>query len=488
MRTGRSLQSFALLASICFCAGIVAAQDKSTDVSKVERLNRAPVNKEILRVQLPKPTIMKLKNGLTLVLLEDHKLPTVDFSMSIRPGQLADPADLPGLASFTAGMLREGTERCTSAQIAAEVDTLGASLNAGSAFGSSSTSVNASGLNNDAAAILDLMSDIVLHPSFPASELAQFKQRQAAALEQNFSNPGFLAQRAFRQALYVDAPFSVTSTTKEAIEKVTQDDLKRFHDQHYKPGNALLGVTGDFKTGEMSALIEKYFGDWTGAAEAPLALPKAAPAQAAKIILVDRPGSVQTYIYAGDRGIRRTDPDYYALSVMNQIVGGGPQSRLFLDLREEHGYTYGVYSNYLAEIYPGHWDAATPVRTAVTDGSMTQLVYEMKRINTERVPQSELEDARRTIVAGFALSLEQPNRVLDYWLTAQYYGLPADYWDKFPDRIAAIDAAAIQAAAKKYVDLDHMQWVAVGDRKQIQSVLAKYGPVTVVDAEGKPEN
>ena len=477
-----------LIALICGCAGISFAQDKSTDVSKVERLNRAPVSKEILRVQLPKPTVVKLKNGLTLVLLEDHKLPTVTFSMSIKPGQLADPADLPGLASFTAGMLREGTEKRTSAQISTEVDTLGASLNAGSGFGSSSTNVSASGLINDAAAVLDLMSDIVLHPSFPASELAQFKQRQQSALEQSFSNPGFLAQRAFRRALYVDQPFSVTSTTKEAIEKVTPDDLKRFHDQHYKPGNALFAATGDFKTDDMRALIEKYFGDWTGAAEPPLALPKPAAPQPAKITLVDRPASVQTYILAGDRGIRRTDPDYYALDVMNQIVGGGPQSRLFLDLREEHGYTYGVYSNTFSETYPGHWNAATPVRTAVTDGSMTQLVYEMKRINTEPVPQAELEDARRTIVAGFALSLEQPNQVLGYWVTAQYYGLPADYWDKFPDRIAAIDAAGVQAAAKKYVDLDHMQWVAVGDRKQIQDVLAKYGPVTVVDADGKPEN
>jgi len=247
-------------------------------VSKVERLNRAPVNKEILRVQLPKPTIVKLKNGLTLVLLEDHKLPTVDFSMSIRPGQLGDPADLPGLASFTAGMLREGTTRRTSAQIAEEVDTLGASLNAGSGFGSSSTSVSASGLINNAAAILDLMSDIVLHPSFATSELAQYKQRQQSALDQSFSNPGFLAQRTFRRILYVDAPFSVTSTTKEAIDKITPDDLKRFHDQHYKPGNALFGVTGDFKTEDMRALIEKYFGDWSGAAEAPPGLPKPAAA------------------------------------------------------------------------------------------------------------------------------------------------------------------------------------------------------------------
>jgi len=172
---------------------------------------------------------------------------------------------------------------------------------------------------------------------------------------------------------------------------------------------------------------------------------------------------------------------------MNQVLGGGAQARLFLDLREEHGYTYGAYSRFDAEIYPGQWLAFSPVRTPVTDGSMTQFVYEFKRINNEPVPQSELDDARRAIVAGFALSLEQPAQQLNNWLTSAHFGLPSDYWEKYPDRVAAVDAASVQAAAKKFVDLDHMQWVAVGDRKQIQETLAKYGPVTVVDVTGKEE-
>ena len=478
----------ALLATIAAGASVARAQDKSMPASKVERLNRAPVNKEVLRVQLPRPVVVKLKNGLTLMLLEDHKLPTVSFMMRIQPGQLADPNDIPGLASFTASMLREGTERRTSAQIAAEVDSLGASLAATSNFGASYTSVSASGLIDSAPQILDLMSDIVLHPAFPAAELAQYKQRAEANLEQNLANPSFLAQQAFRRVLYGDPPLSITSPTKESIEKVAAADLKSFHDRHYRPGNTLLGAAGDFKPDEMRALIEKYFGDWAGAAEPSMAWPKAAAPQSARITLVDRPASVQTYIIGGDRAIRRTDPDYYALVVMNQILGGGPQSRLFLDLREEHGYTYGSYSAINAELYPGDWRALAPVRTPVTDGSMTQFGYEFKRISSEPVPQAELDDARRAIVAGFALSLEQPSEMLQDWLTTQSFGLPADYWDKYPDHIGAVDAAAVQAAAKKYVDVDHMQWICVGDRKQIQDVLAKYGSVTVVDAEGKPEN
>jgi len=476
-----------LLALVAAGAPLASAQDKSMAVSKVERLNRAPVNKEILRVQLPRPTVVKLPNGLTLVLLEDHKLPTVTFSMRIRPGQLADPGDLPGLASFTASMLREGTARRTSTQIASEVDSLGASLSADSDFGVSYTSVEASGLTDSAPQLLDLMSDIVLHPAFPADELTQYKQRATAELEQNLSSPSFLAQQQLRRALYGEAPLSIGSPTKESIAKVTADDLKKFHDAHYRAGNAILGAAGDFKTADMRALIEKYFGAWTGAAEAPIPLPKAM-ATAAKITLVDRPASVQTYILGGNRAVRRTDPDYYALVVMNQILGGSAQSRLFLDLREEHGYTYGAYSGLNAEIYPGEWFAQAPVRTPVTDGSMTQFIYEFKRINGEPVPQSELDDAHRSLVARFALSLEQPSVLLQNWMVTQYYGLPADYWDKYADHIFAVDAAAVQATAKKYVDLDHMQWVCVGDRKQIADVLKKYGDVTIVDAEGKAAN
>lgn len=484
-------KAFAVLAVASlagFAATTACAQQKSEPLSKVERLNRAPVNKEVLKVELPKPTVVKLPNGLTVLLLENHKLPTVAFSLWIRPGQLADPNNLPGLASFTADMLKEGTARRTSAQIATEVDSLGASLDAGSRFGSSYTSVTASGLIDSAPRILDLMSDEVLHPTFPAEELAKYKQRALADLEQNISSPGFLAQQAFRKVVYGEPPLSVASTTKDSIQGVTSEDLKRFHDAHYLPGNSIFGATGDFKAEDMKAMIEKYFGTWTGGPEPEASLPRTAEAQPSKITLVDRPDSVQTYIIVGDRGIRRADPEYYTLTVMNRIVGGGPQARLFLDLREAHGYTYGAYSNFSSDIYAGSWAASSPVRTPVTDGAMTQFVYEFKKINDEPVPQDELNESERAIIAGFALSLEQPQQILNAWLTVKEYGLPMDYWDRYPGHIGAVTSADVQAVAKKYVDLAHLQWVCVGDRKQIESVLKKYGPVTVVDATGKPEN
>jgi zinc protease len=485
-----TLRRLALAAALTLTALVASAarrQEKTTPLSKVERLNRAPVSKEVLRVRLPRPTVTKLPNGLTLLLLENHKLPTVAFTVWIRPGQLADPSDLPGLASFTADMLREGTERRSSIAIAAEADSLGATLGANARFGASYTVVNAAGLADNAQQLLDLLSDIVLHPAFPPAELLSYKQRETAALEQRLANPAFLGQRTFRQVLYGDGPLAVSSPTPDSIAKVTPEDVKRFYDQHYRPGNAILGAIGDFKTADMQELIAKYFAAWSGAAEPPLSLAAKGDPQPSRITLVDRPGSVQTYIIGGNRGIRRTDTEYYILQMMNQILGGGPQARLFLDLREEHGYTYGAYSNFNAEIYPGDWLAAAAVRTPVTDGSMTQFVYEFKRMSSELVPQSELEDARHAIVASFALSLEQPARLLDNWMTVQYYGLPSDYWDQYADHITAVDAAAVQAAARKFVDLTHMQWICVGDRQQIQEALAKYGPVSVVDAEGRPE-
>jgi zinc protease len=490
-RSWAAFVSAAMFAALIFLAPVARSQqgqDKAAPLSQVQRLNRAPVNKEILRVQLPRPEVQTLPNGLTLVLQEDHKLPTIAFTMWIRPGQLADPADLPGLASFTAEMLREGTERRTSAQIAQEVDQLGATLDASSRFGTSFSSINASGLINSRSEILDLMSDVVLRPAFPAGELDKYKQREEANLEELLGNPNFLGQRTFRHVIYGDTPMAIGSPTKESIEKLSVEDLKRFHGQHYVPGNTILGVRGDFKSADMRALVEKYFGAWKGAAEAPLSFPESVTPQPTKITLVDRPGSVQTYIVGGDRGIRRVDPEYYNLVVMNQVLGGGPQARLFLDLREEHSLTYGSYSRFNADIYPGDWQASAPVRTTVTGDAMERFVFEFKRINNEPVPASELDEARRSIIAGFALSLEQPAQLLSDWLTVQYYGLPMDYWDKYPDRVSEVDAAGVQSAAKRFVDLNHMQWVAVGDRKQIQDKLSKYGPVTVVDVNGKAEN
>ena len=480
-----------IIAVLTFGAGSVTLLgqgmegSKSVPLSKVVRLNRAPVNKEILRVKLPRPRETKLDNGLDVLVLERHKLPTVAFMLWIKSGALEDPRELPGLAKFTADMLREGTTHRTSAQLAAAVDDIGASLNASAGFGSNISSVTASGLVENTDRILELMSDVVLNPTFPEDELAKYKKRQLAGLQQMRSQPGFLARERFYSVLYGDFPASEVAATPASVNKVTREELEKFHSEYYSPSNAILGVAGDINYDSIVPLIKKYFSSWKNRPTNKANLPPLPEPAAAKVVLVDRPDSVQTNILAGDRALRRDDPDYVPLVVTNHILGGGPAARLFLDLREEKGYTYGAYSYFRSGIYPGPWMASTEVRTAVTDGSMKALMDEFRKIRDVDVPEKELDEARRAIVSSFALSLESPSTLLNAWLTVDYYKLPQGYWDNYPEQVAKVTPQVVQQTARKYIDLDHLQVVCVGDGKQIKDVLKKYGPVEVYDTNGK---
>lgn len=468
-------------------------EQHSMPLSQVVRLNRAPVSKSVLEVQLPRPRQTKLANGLTVLVLERTKLPTVDFILWVKSGALEDPKDLPGLAHFTADMLKEGTTHRTSEQLAADVDDIGASLDASAAFGASTSTVSASGLSPDTARLLELMSDMVLNPTFPQTELDKYKQRELAQLVEERASPGFLGQERLYKVLYRDFPAAEVSATPESVKAVTADELKKFHDDYYAPDNSILAVAGDVTYDQVVPLIEKYFGAWK-----PRAVPKPdlgalPPPAAAKVVLVDRPDSVQTNILAGDYALRRDDPNYIPLVVTNRILGGGPAARLFLDLREEKGLTYGAYSFFGSDIYPRPWVASTQVRTAVTDQAMQALVDNFKKMRDVPVPEAELDDARHSIVASFALSLEQPSTLLGDWLTSAYYNLPENYWDRYPAEVAKVTPEVVQQTARKYIDLAHLQFVCVGDGKaagnadkmSVEDILKKYGPLEVYNADGK---
>jgi len=478
-------RAFTVLTTICLAISGLMSQDKGTSMKAVQRLNRAPVNKEVLEVTLPRPVEIKLPNGLTLLVLERHKLPTIAASLWIKAGALGDPKDLPGLANIAADMLREGTTTRTSNQLSQELDSIGGDLNAEARFGEGVTRVNASGLVESAGQLMGLMSDIVISPTFPAAELEKYKKRRQAQLEEERSDPGFLGREKFRRVLYGDFPASVVAPSARSLAAVGVEDLRKYHDGYFIPGNAVLGIVGDLTTDQAKVLANQFFGSWKNHPVSATNLPPIAPLGARKIYLIDRPGSVQTNILAGELAVKRVDPDFIPLRVLNRILGAGASSRLFLNLREEKGYTYGAYSNVTGNIYPGILVAGTAVRNAVTDGSMHELLGELKRIREEAVPGDELEESQRSMVAEFALSLEQPQQLLDDWLTVRYYGLPMDYWDRYPQEVAKVTSAKAQELAKKYIDLDHLQIVCVGDGTQIEGVLEKYGPVQVTDADGK---
>lgn len=479
----------AALVALTLTAGLVAAgtlQDVAPDRSKVERKNRAPISKDVLRVKLPQATERTLSNGLTVLIIENHRLPLVSIQYNISAaGPLFEPADTPGLASMTAQMLREGTKTMKSAEIAQAIEKLGASVSASSGFGSSATVVSASGLSDNFDQWFALANDIMFNPAFPPEELNRLKQRLTNQLRQQRASPGFLSSERFSRAVYGDHPAGVVSMTAASIASFTPEALKKWHDERYSPQNAILGITGDVRTADLVPKLEKGLANWKKTDLKEVLPPNPKPIGSKKVLLVDRPNSVQTSLMMGNISIDRRDADYVPLTVTNHILGGGAAARLFLNLREEKGYTYGVYSNFSALKYPGAWRAYGDVRTDVTEAAMAEFFREFQRIRDQKVAENELEDAKRSLVASFALSLENPDQLLGYAIIRKIYGFPVDYWDTYPARIMAVTTDDVQRMARKYINPENLQVVAVGDVSKIKSIMEKYGPVEVYDADGK---
>jgi predicted Zn-dependent peptidase len=325
---------------------------------------------------------------------------------------------------------------------------------------------------------------MLLEPSFPADEFEKLKQRMRVQLREQRSAANFLLNERFNRAVYGGHPAAEVSATIESLNQLTRDRLVQWHRARFAPQNALLGIAGDVKAKELIAKLEKRLAGWHRNHISETWPPNPTAARARKVLLVNRPNSVQTAVALGNIAIDRRSPDYMAMVVMNDVIGGGASARLFLNLREEKGYTYGVYSNFSALRYPGPWRATGNMRTEVTDGALVEFFKEIRRIRDEQVPSKELEENKRSIIASFALSLEQPSRVLGFAITRKLYGLPADYWDRYASGIAAVTAEDVQRVARKYLNPDTLQLVAVGDASKIKSVLEKYGTVEIYDANG----
>lgn len=479
----------ALVSSITFWGGTARAQGGAAAVQSSKGAvikGRAPVSKNVLKVKLPRATEAKLPNGLQVILLENHKVPTFTAQMVILSGGLTDKPDFRGLATFTSALIREGTAKRSSKDIAEQMDSIGATLGSFSGLSSITSTVTTSGLVESLDQTFEIMADVIRNPSFPAEEVEKYQTRALAQLQLQRSSPQFLAQEQFSRAIYGDHPAALVAPPAESIKKLTPKDLAAFHSAYYRPNNAILAIVGDLTLKELMPKIEKAFGDWQKRDVPATAIP-AVPAQAgSRILLIDRPGSVQTVLQLGTLGIERTNPDYFSLLLADRILGGGPAARLFLNLREDKGYTYGAYSNFGGTKFRGTWVSASEVRTDVTEGAMKEFMFELKRLRDETVSEEELDNARRSIVGSFALSLEQPQSLLQNIVTQKLYDLPADYWDTYPQKVAAITSDDIKSIARKYIDLDHLHVVAVGDAAKARDVLAKYGKVEVFDADGKP--
>jgi zinc protease len=494
MVTRRILTILAVVALLCAAPlPLVTAQGPAGQIQPppskgVVIKGKAPVSNELLKVALPRPQEADLPNGIHLMVLEDHRAPLVQMQLQIRgAGGYYDPANLPGIASMTAAMMVEGTTTRNTVQIAREQETMASTVSLSTSLASQTASMSVSSLADNFDRTLDLAADILLNPVFPEEEFARYKTRQKASLLQARSNPSFLAQERFWRVIYGDHPASRIALSPEGLDRATRDALVAFHKTHYVPDEAIVAIVGDLTFPEARRKVEARFGGWKKAGVTAPPVQDPPPVGPPKIYLVDRANSVQSSLIVGASGINRTNPEYDAMSLMNTVIGGGPTGRLFLNLREEKGWTYGAYSNLSTLRYRGHWYASTEIRGDVTEGAVAEILKEIDRLRTERIADKEFADKKRSMVASFALSLESPMSIMSNYITSRIYNLPADYWDKYPQRMATITQDQVQGDAKKYLDAGAIQIVVVGDAKKIGDVLKKFGTVEVYDTEGKPK-
>jgi zinc protease len=447
---------------------------------------KAPVSNEVLKVKLPKPQEATLANGLRLMVLEDHRLPRVSFQIIIPgAGGYYDPAPMIGLSNYAAQLMREGTKSKSSQQISQELETMAANVNVGSGTSSTNATVSGGALTENFDRLFDLAADVLLNPTFAADEWDRLKTRSRAGLVQLRTNPGFLAQERFSKVVFGDHPAGRSSATPETLDAITRDAMVEWHRTKMVPDHALIAFAGDITLADARKMTEAKLGGWKKAGTPKPTVTDPAAAGPAKVYLVSRPGSVQTTLTVGAQSMVRTDPDYIPLTVANRVLGG-TMGRLFRHLREEKGYTYGIGSSFGALQYRSSWAANTNVRTDVTEPALNDLLAEIDSMRTTAVPEKELNDHKRAIVASFALSLEQPEQLLGYYVQNWMYNLPADYWDTYPAKVSAVTPAQAQAAAAKYWDASKLQIVAVGDASKVTEIMKKRGTLEVFDADGKP--
>lgn len=435
-------------------------------------------------INLPTPSEIILPNGLKLVVVQDSRLPITTFRLAFRSGTVSDPAEIPGLTAMTASQLNEGTETRTSLQIAEEVERLGGSLSA--AASADFTTVAASVLSNYAPEILRLMADVVLNPSFPEKELALAKQNTLQNLQYQRSQPDFLSNEKVAQVIYGQHPYSRVAPTPDSINAMTRDQLMAYHRQIFVPNNAVMVIVGDVDREAILKEIETLFGNWQKGEIANPSFPAPPARDERSAYVVDRPGSAQANISLANIALPRTSPDYFPVLVMNQILGGGASSRLFMNLREEKGYTYGAYSSFDMRKTTGAFEATAEVRTPVTGDSLKEFFAELERIRSEEVPAQELQNAKNYLTGVFPIRLETQEGLTGQVLAMQLYELPADYLATYRDKINAVTAKDIQRVAQKYIALDRLAIVIVGDAAAISEQIKPYAQkVEYFDASGK---
>jgi zinc protease len=428
----------------------------------------------------------KLKNGLDVFLVEFHDLPLVDFNLVIKSGGAANPPDKAGLADLTAHMLDEGTKTRSALEIADQVAALGATLSNGASWDASNVSLSTLSKNLDPA--LAIFADVVQHPAFDDKEFKRVADNTLTAITRRKDSPPTVASLALSHLLYGQKhPYGAPMAgTDASIKKLTPADLRAFYDANYRPNNAALIVAGDTSEAALRSKLDTAFKGWRGKHVAARKLP--APAGAAaetKIFLIDKAGAPQSSIRVGLVGIERQSPDYFPVTVMNLILGGGFY-RLDLNLREGKGWTYGARSSFDSRKTPGPFTAGGEFVAPHSADSVAEILKELNNIRDGDVTDAELARAKDQITKSFPARFATRASVAAQLAELAVFGFPDSYLTDYTRKIAAVGKDDVRRVARKYLDPAHLTIVVVGDRKSIEGPLAKLAPVEVRDLDGDP--
>lgn len=426
----------------------------------------------------------RLANGLPVWIVEMHKVPLAHVSLVVRAGSAADPAGQFGVASLTSQMLDEGAGSRDALQIADAIDYLGASLSTTSSYDAAyvDLQVPVARLTEG----LAVMADVALRPTFPDKELQRVREELLTSLLQARDDPEDLIRFAFPRLVFgPQHRYGTLSVgTVAAIKGFSPADLEAFHARHYVPANAALLIAGDVTPDGILKSLEAQFGGWKGTAPSAVAIPEAPQIKTRQLYLIDKPGAAQSQIRIGWIGVPRSTPDYFALRVLNTVLGGAFTSRLNTNLREVHGYSYGAGSSFDMRTAAGPFYATAGVQTDKTAESLQEFFKELDAIRTP-IPQEELEKAKRYLALSFPRNFETTAGVTASLAQLFIYRLPDDYYGAFTKRIMAVTSDEVLRAAQRYIQPDKFAVVVIGDRKAIESGMRglKLGPVRIVTVE-----
>jgi zinc protease len=426
----------------------------------------------------PEPTRLVLEDGMVVYLLEDHELPLVSLSATMRTGGWLEPQDKIGLAGLTGSVMRTGGGGgLTAAQIDEELEQFAIDINM--SMGRQSGSASLDVLSKDLARGMRIFAGLLRQPAFEPARVELAKLQAIEGIRRRQDNPGSIVSREFMKQLYGPEHPSARESTIESVQRITRDDMVAFHQRTVHPNGIILGVTGDFKTDEMLALLRATFGDWKKGEVPELKIADAPETAGRSIVRFVSKDTSQTHLRVGHLSIKEQDPDYVSFAIANDILGGSSfRSRLFNDVRTKRGLAYSVGSRLNTGVHDqGVWLMRAETKLPSTQEVINRFVANMERMRTELVTDAELAEAKEAYVNSFVFSFASPSAIVGRFVELEYDGLPKDFLQQLRARVIALSKEDILAAAKKHFHLDRLTIVAVGPGETLPKLLSGFGEV-----------